>query len=51
MATTDQLANDVLFILPDHTLGFGKRDSDDFFSWRWDRRHRRMKLIPEAKDH
>ena len=31
--------------------GFGRRNSDDFVAWRWDRKHRRMKLIPEPKEH
>jgi hypothetical protein len=50
VATTYQLDDDVLFFL-DGTLAFGKRASDDFIAWRWDRKHRRMKLIPESKDH
>ena len=47
VATTYQLDEDVLFIL-DGRLAFGRRSSDDFIAWRWDRRHRRMKLIPET---
>ena len=50
VATTYQLGDDVLFFL-DGTLAFGHRSSDDFIAWKWDRRHRRMKLIPEPKEH
>lgn len=50
VATTYSLDDDVLFFL-DGTLGFGKRSSDDFIAWRWDRKHHRMKLIPESKEH
>lgn len=50
VATSYKLDDDVLFFL-DGTLAFGKRASDDFIAWRWDRKHRRMKLIPESKEH
>lgn len=49
VATTYPLDDDVLFFLDGH-LAFGKRSSDDFIAWRWDRKHRRMKLIPESKE-
>ena len=47
VATTYQLDEDVLFIFDGH-LAFGRRNSDDFIAWRWDRRHRRMKLMPDT---
>lgn len=50
VATTSPLDDDVLFIL-NGDLAFGKRASDDFIAWHWDRRHRRMKLIPDTAGH
>ena len=50
VATTYQLDDDVLFILDGH-LAFGRRSSDDFIAWKWDHRHRRMKLLPETAGH